>query len=107
VGYVCWQRPRNEELVEAGLSDLPSDHVDVDIFLGEPETLGLGIGAAALRLVFDRLRSEGVSSVGLGTAADNQRARRAFEKAGFKLFREFEEEGRRMCYFTRGPGSVI
>jgi RimJ/RimL family protein N-acetyltransferase len=107
VGYVCWQRPRNEELVEAGLSDLPSDHVDVDILLGEPETLGLGIGSAALRLVFDRLRSEGVSSVGLGTAADNQRARRAFEKAGFKLFREFEEEGRRMCYLTRGPGSAI
>ena len=101
VGYLLWQRLSREELAAAGLSGLPPDHVDVDILIGEPALVGRGVGSTALQLVADRLRSEGVRSVGLGTDSANEPARRAFEKAGFKLIHEFEEEGRPMCYLVR------
>ena len=107
VGYVLWQSPSQEELAEAGLHGLPPDHVDVDILIGEPEWVGRGVGPIALLLVVERLRSLGVSSVGLGTDATNQPARRAFEKAGFRLFHEFEEGGRTMCYLTRDLGPAV
>jgi len=57
--------------------------------------------------VIEQLRFAGVSSVGLATDEDNQRARRAFEKAGFRFYRAFEEEGRRWCYLTRALGSAV
>ncbi|MBT8462973.1 MAG: acetyltransferase [Gemmatimonadetes bacterium] len=105
VGYVLWRRLSREEIAEAGLAGLPPDHVDVDILIGEPEAMGRGVGPCALLLVLARLGSIGVSSVGLGTSRANQRARRAFEKADFRLFREFEEGGRAMCYLIREPAS--
>lgn len=104
VGYVCWQSLGAEELSAAGLSALPPDHVDVDILIGENECIGRGIGPQALLAVIEQLRSAGVSSIGLATDEGNQRARRAFEKAGFRFFREFEEAGRRWCYLIREPG---
>ena len=107
VGYVLWQRLSQAEIAEAGLAGLPLDHVDVDILIGEPEAMGRGVGPGALLLVLDRLGSVGVSSVGLGTDQANQRARRAFQKAGFRLFREFEECGRAMCYLIREPASAV
>jgi aminoglycoside 6'-N-acetyltransferase len=107
VGYLLWRRLEPAEVAVAGLGDLPSDHVDVDILIGEPELMGQGIGPAALHLILGRLGAEGVSSVGVGTDLANQRARRAFEKAGFRLFRQFEENGRSMCYLIREPGSAV
>ena len=100
VGYVCWQGLSAEELAAAGLGALPPDHVDVDILIGEVELLGRGIGPRVLHMVIERLRSLGVSSVGLATAVDNRRARRGFEKAGFRPFGAFEEEGKRFVYMT-------
>jgi len=100
VGYVCWQSLSAKELSAAGLGALPPDHIDVDILIGEDESIGRGIGPQALSAVIAQLRSAGVSSVGLATDEDNQRARRAFEKAGFRLYHAFEEAGRHWCYFT-------
>jgi len=92
VGYVCWQRPPRDELEAAGLTDLPEDLVDIDILIGEPECLGLGVGPKALRLLVAKLREDPlVTFAGLGTSVSNQRAIRAYEKAGFRLFREFED----------------
>ncbi len=107
VGYVCWRRLSAEEAGAADLTALPPDHVDVDILIGDPDLLGKGIGSVALSLVFDQLRLEGIPSVGVGTDGDNHRARRAFEKAGFKLTREFEEQGRPMCYYVRGQEMAV
>lgn len=101
VGYLCWQHPLPEELAAAGLSDLPADLIDVDILIGEPDVVGHGIGPQALSLLLDRLRAEGVLLVGIATAADNQRALRAYEKAGFHLFRGFRDAGQDMCYLLR------
>ncbi len=92
VGYLCWQTPTAAELEDAGLTDLPERLVDIDILIGEPELLGQGVGPQALGLLLCRLREESsFSHAGLGTSASNVRAIRAFEKAGFRLFRDFHD----------------
>ena len=91
VGYICWQRPPQDELEAAGLTDFPEDLVDIDIMIGEPEFLGHGVGPRALALVLAKLRDEAVGSAGLGTSISNRAAIRASEKAGVRLFREFED----------------
>lgn len=54
VGLVQWQHPTRTELDEAGLVDIPSSVVDVDIMIGEPAMTGRGIGPAAIELVAAR-----------------------------------------------------
>ena len=100
VGYVCWQEPSPAELAAAGLSDLPPGLMDVDILIGEQDCLGRGFGPRALSCLLDRLRAEGRSDVGIATAAANPRALRAFEKAGFRLFRAFREDGQDYRYLV-------
>ncbi|HSW40775.1 MAG TPA: GNAT family N-acetyltransferase [Acidobacteriota bacterium] len=100
VGYLCWQTPSQEELLEAGLSDLPGDIVDVDIMIGEVDALGKGVGPKALRSLFERLKSRGVSLVGLAGAIANDRAMVAYKKAGLIPFRDFFECGEQYRYFT-------
>lgn len=92
VGYLCWQQPPREELEAAELTDLPSGLVDIDILIGDPDRLGQGVGLRALELLLARLRCEpSVVFAGLGTAAGNTNAIRCFEKAGFRLHREFQD----------------
>lgn len=107
VGFVCWQTPPQEELAAAGLSDLPADLVDVDILIGEPDALGQGVGPAALRQVLARLRAEGVRVVGLATALTNLPALRAYEKAGFRPFRDFLEAGHDMRYLVQTINTIV
>ena len=92
VGYLCWQQPPKEELEAADLTDLPSGLVDIDILIGDPILLGQGVGSRALELLLARLRCEpSVSLAGLGTSASNTNAIRCHEKAGFRLYREFQD----------------
>jgi RimJ/RimL family protein N-acetyltransferase len=99
VGYLCWQIPSRGELEAAGLTDLPEDLVDIDIMIGEPELLYRGIGPKALALLLARLQNDGVSIAGLGTSLENRAASRAFEKAGFRLLREFEDPEAGPCRY--------
>ena len=62
---------------------LPPGSRAIDSFIGEPEMIGRGHGSAYLRLLAARLRGEGAPVVAIDPAADNIRARRAYEKAGF------------------------
>lgn len=101
IGYLCWQKPTHEELVDAGLSDLPPGLIDIDIVIGESAVLGRGYGTEALSQLLSRLGDEGVQFVGIATAEANTRARKAFEKVGFRLFRTFTEQGERMLYLTK------
>lgn len=101
VGYLCWQRPLPEELAAAGLDDLPADLIDVDILIGEPDAVGRGVGPQALTLLLDQLRAAGRASVGMAAATANPRARRAYEKAGFRLFRAFQEAGQDYYYLVQ------
>ena len=100
VGYLCWQTPPQHELEAAGLTDLPEGLVDVDILIGEPALVGQGVGPQALRLLVARFRENPlVSFAGLGTSVSNVRAIRAFEKAGFRLFREFQDPESGPCRY--------
>jgi RimJ/RimL family protein N-acetyltransferase len=47
--------------------------------------IGRGHGQAYLRLLAERLCTEGAPLVAIDPAEDNVRARRAYEKAGFRL----------------------
>lgn len=92
VGYLCWQEPPQEELEAADLADLPRGLMDIDILIGEPELLGQGVGSQALELLLARLRREpSVAFAGVGASASNTNAVRCYEKAGFRLFREFQD----------------
>lgn len=107
VGYLCWQQPLPEELAAAGLGDLPADLIDVDILIGEPDLVGRGIGPQALTLLLDQLRAAGQTSVGMAAAAANPRARRAYEKAGFRLFRTFQEAGQDYDYLVQSLQTAV
>jgi aminoglycoside 6'-N-acetyltransferase len=107
VGFICWQTPSPEELREAALDDLPSDLVDIDLLIGDPAALGLAVGPAALHQLLGRLAREGVLLAGLATEVGNSRALRAFEKAGFRPYRDFEEAGEMYRYFVRETGDAL
>jgi aminoglycoside 6'-N-acetyltransferase len=92
VGYLCWQEPPGDELEAAGLTDLPAGLVDIDILIGESDLLGRGIGSRALGLLLARLRRDpSIAFAGLGTSVSNANAVRCYEKAGFRLHREFQD----------------
>ena len=93
VGYVRWQEVDREDLDAVGLTEIPDEAIDMDIFLGEADERGRGIGVRALELVVERLeRTTRAPLAGLCTSTKNDRAIRAFEKAGFRKLKRFEEE---------------
>lgn len=92
VGFIQWGPNPPEELAAAGLIDLPPDTIDIDLFIGEPEWLGRGIGSAALARLAAQLRAEPRSPpLMICTSVDNERAFRAFQRAGFRPLRQFDD----------------
>ena len=99
-GYLCWRTLPRSELEGAGLEDLPEDLVDIDVCIGEPEFLDRGVGPRSLGLLLERLRVDPLATVaGVGTSVSNGRAIRAFEKVGFRLFREFYDPEFGSCWY--------
>jgi aminoglycoside 6'-N-acetyltransferase len=107
VGYLSWQEPPPEELAAAGLSDLPTGLIDMDILIGEPDFMGRGFGPKALSLLLDRLRDQGCLEVGIATAVANPRALRAYEKAGFREYRTFRWDGEDMRYLVQSLKAAV
>jgi aminoglycoside 6'-N-acetyltransferase len=66
------------------LGHLPQGARAIDSFIGWPSMTGCGHGQAYLRLLVERLCVEGAPLVAIDPAVDNLRARRAYEKAGFR-----------------------
>jgi aminoglycoside 6'-N-acetyltransferase len=66
------------------LADLPPGARAVDSFIGEADMIGRGHGSAYLRRLAQRLIAAGAPVVAIDPVADNQRARRAYWKAGFR-----------------------
>jgi aminoglycoside 6'-N-acetyltransferase len=62
---------------------LPPGSRGMDVYIGAPEALGRGHGAGIVRQHVDRLFGLGVPAVGIDPHPDNERARRAFARAGF------------------------
>jgi aminoglycoside 6'-N-acetyltransferase len=67
------------------LSHLPKGSRAIDSFIGWPSMVGRGHGQAYLRLLAERLCAEGAPLVAIDPAEGNLRARRAYEKAGFRV----------------------
>ena len=92
VGLVMWQHPTREELDVAGLDDVPSNVIDIDIMIGEIDALGRGIGSGAIRLVAEAALSDPAVPFIIGcTQVGNLASQSAFRKAGFHKDREFED----------------
>ena len=67
------------------LRKLPKSAVGVDITIGEPDLLSVGLGSTALNLFCERLRNEGHRTIVIDPDPDNGRAVRCYwEKAGFR-----------------------
>jgi len=109
IGYVCWQRYRDEDMAIIGVPDLPEGAIDLDIMIGETSYVGHGVGPRALGLLLARVgRDPSVPLVGLATSVDNVSAVRAHEKAGFSRVRQFDDPEFGPCWFMsadlRGTG---
>jgi len=86
VGFVQWQPLAARELFESGIVVPDDETIDIDIFIGEEEYLGRGIGPAALELLLKQIKEEGAAKrATLFTGAENERALRAYAKAGFRV----------------------
>jgi aminoglycoside 6'-N-acetyltransferase len=81
------------------LNHLPRGARAIDAFIGEPDMIGGGHGSAFLRLLAERLRREGAPIVAIDPGVDNLRARRAYEKAGFR--------GRGVIETAEGPAILM
>lgn len=86
VGYLQYYSVADDSLAEYDLpADLPDRLYGIDLFIGEPDRWGRGIGAAALRAtvrhIFDVHRADAVI---IDPHVDNVRAIRSYEKAGFR-----------------------
>lgn len=86
VGYVQWY-PWAEYADPAREMGVAFDDraYGLDIFVGEPDVVHRGVGSATVDLVCRTLFDEyAASSVALLTALGNERAQRAYERAGFR-----------------------
>jgi aminoglycoside 6'-N-acetyltransferase len=70
---------------QAHLRHLPKGSRAIDSFIGWPSMIGQGYGSAYLRLLAKRLCAEGAPLAAIDPAEGNLRARRAYEKAGFRI----------------------
>ena len=89
--YLVADHPEYDALVQVG-----PGVAGVDLFIGEEELIGRGIGTEVLRrfveeLVFGRPETHACIA---GVEVANAASLRAFAKAGFEPVRDFEEEGR-------------
>jgi RimJ/RimL family protein N-acetyltransferase len=85
-----WAVLRNDDhqfLGEAVLNDLDVDNAAVNyrVWLAGPDATGMGYGTEATRLAVAYVLDDvGLNRVGLGVFDFNHRARRAYEKCGFR-----------------------
>lgn len=92
VGFIQWQHPTRAELDLAGLEDIPTSAVDIDIMIGEVNAMGKGIGSDAIRQIAEgALTDPDVPFVMACARVDNLASQRAFAKAGFRTLREFDD----------------
>ena len=94
IGYVqMWfvGEHRNEPWVTSHpwLRMLPSSSIGVDITIGDPDLLSIGVGSTALRIFCEQLRADGYRTIVIDPDPDNSRAVRAYEKAGFQVIPQF------------------
>ena len=80
IGYLQFYRwlawPEEAEALEVGAD---ADAFGIDLFIGEPNLIGRGVGTRVVSLICDHLeRDHGATSVALTTETTNLRAQRAY-----------------------------
>jgi len=90
IGY-CWLQKMNLQHI---LADFPSiDCRRIDLGIGEKELWGQGLGTEVIQLLtkfgFEQEKADAI--FGCGVADYNPRSRRAFEKNGYTLYREYTQ----------------
>jgi len=100
VGYIRWQKLTRAELDAAGLYEVPeATTIDIDIAVGEPDYIGLGVGSRAIGLlVKDLAANSSLRAIILSTSVDNLVALSAYEKAGFERRRRFDDPEYGECW---------
>lgn len=104
VGFIQWRHPTRAELDIAGLYDIPTSVIDIDLMIGEPDATGRGIGSQAIALVAAKALSDPAVPFVIGCAAVyNTASQKAFRKAGFTADREFDDipHGRHILMIRR------
>lgn len=82
--------------------------VEFSILIGDPALYSKGLGTEVTRyFISEALREPDVSSIYLGVRADNLRAIRCYEKAGFQVTNDFYENHIRMYKMARDKISSI
>jgi aminoglycoside 6'-N-acetyltransferase len=90
IQYYPWD-DEAEYLAEVGVA-VPAAAWGIDLFIGEPDLIGQGIGTRLVRLVSEHLFAEkGASAVALATETGNARAQAAYVKAGMRTVQEFHD----------------
>jgi aminoglycoside 6'-N-acetyltransferase len=90
IGYLQFYRWASyaEEAWEMGV-DADDDTFGLDLFIGEPDLIGQGHGSRIVAMVSGYLeRERGATRISLTTEVTNERAQRAYAKAGFRKVRE-------------------
>ncbi len=83
---------------------LPPGSRGIDMYIGDPELVGLGHGSRLLRQHSDVLMSRGAPALGIDPHPDNHAAIRANEKAGFVVVSgPTETQWGRVLLMTRNP----
>jgi len=72
------------------LAELPKETIGIDLSIGEATKLSKGIGTKVLAEFVSRLKGLGYQTIIIDPDADNHRAIRAYEKAGFSIIKELE-----------------
>jgi aminoglycoside 6'-N-acetyltransferase len=73
-------------------SNLPTRSRAIDTFIGEVDMIGRGHGSTYLRLLAERLLAQGSPLIAVDPDEDNYRARRAYNKAGFRGDKVYESD---------------
>jgi RimJ/RimL family protein N-acetyltransferase len=103
VGLILWQHPSRQALDHAGLPDIPTTTVGIDIMIGESEAAAKDVGPAAIRLVAaETLTNEHVSYLIATTMKEDVASLRAFANAGFYVDREFNDPVSGPCVLLLG-----
>jgi aminoglycoside 6'-N-acetyltransferase len=90
IGYVQFYRwASSPEEARAMDVDVDERTFGLDIFIGEPDLIDRGIGTRVVERLCRYLEDErGASGIALTTELANDRAQRAYEKAGFRKTKE-------------------
>jgi aminoglycoside 6'-N-acetyltransferase len=72
------------------LAELPSDAIGVDLSIGDATLLSKGVGSAALATFARKLHEQGYRTIVIDPDRGNERAVRAYAKAGFRPVPELE-----------------